>query len=69
MKSLNDFINEKTYYKLEIIDSHIDDMIVEMAVSLKDYRKRVDGLRFQIVENWCLCKWCLVFNPQCEILG
>ena len=29
----------------------------EMAVPLKIYRARVDGLRFQLVENWCLCKW------------
>lgn len=41
-------------------------MINEMAVPLKDYRARVDGLRFQLVENWCLCKWCQLFNPECE---
>ena len=37
-----------------------------MAVPLKTYRARVDGLRFQLVENWCLCKWCQLFNPECE---
>ena len=37
-----------------------------MAVTLKTYRARVDGLRFQLVENWCLCKWCQLFNPECE---
>ena len=31
-------------------------IINEMAVPLKTYRARVDGLRFQLVENWCLCK-------------
>lgn len=41
-------------------------MINEMAVPLKTYRARVDGLRFQLVENWCLCKWCQLFNPECE---
>ena len=41
-------------------------IINEMAVPLKSYRARVDGLRFQLVENWCLCKWCQLFNPECE---
>ena len=41
-------------------------MINEMAVPLKTYTARVDGLRFQLVENWCLCKWCQLFNPECE---
>lgn len=35
-----------------------------MAISLKDFRIKVDGLRFQLVENWCLCKWCQMFDPE-----
>ena len=56
----------------EVINETVNDvlnrigMINEMAVPLKDYRARVDGLRFQLVENWCLCKWCQLFNPECE---
>ena len=56
----------------EIINESVNDvlnrigMINEMAVPLKTYRARVDGLRFQLVENWCLCKWCQLFNPECE---
>ena len=56
----------------EIINETVNDvlnrigMINEMAVPLKTYRARVDGLRFQLVENWCLCKWCQLFNPECE---
>mgnify|MGYP003293788485 CR=1 FL=1 len=38
----------------------------EMAVPLKQYKNRVDGLRFQLVENWCLCKWCQLYNADCE---
>lgn len=41
-------------------------MVNEMAVRLKDYKQRVDGLRFRMVENWCLSKWCQLFNPECE---
>ena len=39
-----------TLNRLEILN--------EMAVPLKSYKARVDGLRFQMVENWCLCKFC-----------
>lgn len=42
------------------------EVLTEMAVPLKAYRARVDGLRFQLVENWCLCKWCQLFSPECN---
>ena len=37
-------------------------IITEMTVPLKDYKRRVDGLRFQLVENWCLCKYCQLYD-------
>lgn len=37
-----------------------------MAVPLKTYSAKVDDLKFQLVENWCLCKWYQLFNPECE---
>lgn len=37
-----------------------------MAVSLKAYKSRIDEFRFQLVENWCLCKYCQLFNQDCE---
>lgn len=36
----------------------------EMAVYLKDFCKRVDGLRFQLVENWCLCMYCSLYDKE-----
>lgn len=60
-KQFKELINETVNDVLKRIG-----MINEMAVPLKDYRARVDGLRFQLVENWCLCKWCQLFNPECE---
>ena len=36
----------------------------EMSASLKSYRDRIENLRFQLVENWCLCKYCQMFNSQ-----
>lgn len=38
------------------------DVITEMALPLKDFIKRVDGLRFQLIENWCLCEYCHLYD-------
>ena len=38
--------------------------IFEMATPLKKYINRVENLRIQIVENWCLCKYCQMFDPS-----
>jgi hypothetical protein len=66
-------LKEKTESQLkEIFKETVNDvlnrigMIDEMAVPLRTYRARVDGLRFQLVENWCLCMWCQIFNSECE---
>ena len=59
MKSLTTKINETVNMINEIA-------INEMAVPLKDYKQKVDGLRCCLVENWCLCKWCQLYNPECE---
>ena len=58
MKNLRDWCHESVQDTLERIG-----IITEMSVPLKIYKKRVDGLRFQLVENWCLCKWCQMFDP------
>lgn len=70
MKALKNKITENRLR--EIINESVEDVlnrigiINEMAVPLKTYKTRVDGLRFQLVENWCLCKWSELFNPECE---
>ena len=55
-------MNKLTENKIrEIVNETVRDainrigLITEMAVPLKDYKHRVDGLRLQLVENWCLC--------------
>lgn len=70
MKSLTKKITELHLKK--IINETVNDvlnrigMINEMAIPLKDYKNKVDGLRFQLVENWCLCKYCQLYNPESE---
>ena len=44
----------------EVINEKI--LISEMAIPLKDYRKKAEDLRFQLVENWCLCKYCQLYS-------
>lgn len=61
MKSLKEIIDESVENTINRIG-----LINEMSVPLKTYKARVDGLRFQLVENWCLCKWCQLFNEECE---
>lgn len=38
----------------------------KITVPLKVYQARVDELRFQLVENWCLCKYFQLFNSESE---
>lgn len=63
---LRDIMNETVDDVLNRIGMVNVSMINEMAIPLKDYKRRVEGLRLQLVENWCLCKWCQLFNPECE---
>ena len=35
-----------------------------MAISLEEYKIRVDKGRLRMVENWCLCKYCELFDSR-----
>ena len=36
----------------------------EMAEPLKKYVKRIESIRFQLAENWCLCKYCQLYSKD-----
>lgn len=36
----------------------------KITIPLKGYKTRVDRLRFELVENWCLCKYYQLFNSE-----
>ena len=40
-------------------------MLSEMAIPLKSFLAQADGLGWQIAINWCLCKWCQLYDSQC----
>ena len=44
--------------------SRKSNMLSEMAIPLKMFVRDIEGLKFQIVQNWCLCKWCQMFDPK-----
>lgn len=35
-----------------------------MAIILEEYQRRVDKARLHLVESWCLCKYCELYDPQ-----
>lgn len=39
-------------------------LLAEMAISLKEFIADVDGVKYELVRNWCLCKWCQMFDPE-----
>lgn len=45
------------------------EVVTEMAISLDDFLVRVEGIMFQLVQNWCLCKWCQMFNPENDLFS
>lgn len=59
-------INKPVHETIKELDS---EMVIEMALPLKEFRKRVDRLRFQLIENWCLCKYCSLFSPENDNFG
>lgn len=42
-------------------------LITEMAYSLKEYKIKADNLIPQIVENWCLIRYCTLTNDKEDI--
>ena len=42
----------------EVVRGATQQVLMEMAEPLKKYAKRIESIRFQLAENWCLCKYC-----------
>ena len=46
-----------------------NNIVTEMALPLKVFRERVEGLMFQLIENWCLCKYCQLYSTDNQNFG
>ena len=54
-------MNRLKEYLLEAIQQT---NIFEMAESRKDLKRDIDGHIYQIIENWCLVKYCTLYDPD-----
>ena len=45
-----------------ILEALSQTWIFEMAYSRQDYLRNISGLCYQIVENWCLIKYCNLYD-------
>lgn len=48
----------------EIVRNTTQQVLHEMAEPLKKYSKRIENIRFQLAENWCLCKYCQLYSKD-----
>lgn len=39
-------------------------LINEMAFKQKDYINHIASLRCQLIENWCLCAYCSLYDKE-----
>ena len=44
-------------------------MVVETASTIKDFIDDIESIRFQLAQNWCLCKWCQMFDPKNDLFN
>ena len=48
----------------EVVMNAAQRVLNEMAEPLKKYVKRIESIRFQLAENWCLCKYCQLYSKD-----
>ena len=58
---LRDYINEK------LMDLIENTKIFEMAISRSKYTDRLYNMVNQIIENWCLIRYCTLTNSNLDL--
>ena len=48
----------------EVVKVATMQVLNEMAIPLKKYIDRIESIRYQLAENWCLCKYCQLYSPN-----
>lgn len=54
----NKIVDEQVNY----IEQGVKPLVTEMSISIGKYQDKVDGIVNQLIENWCLCKYCHMFE-------
>ena len=57
---MNIMLNIKEY----ILEKLQNTLVFEMAYSRKELKNSFDGILDQIIENWCLVKYCSLYDEQ-----
>lgn len=60
-KQLHNIITRAISEALRIQKS---ELLTEMAVNRKDYKSRIEGISSQIIENWCLVRYCSLVGQE-----
>ena len=60
MMKLKDVFSES----FDEVFNRLKDKIANESISRDDYSSVADGVSQQLVENWCLCKYCQMFDSE-----
>jgi hypothetical protein len=58
LKELNAIVSECVSDSLSNLG-----ILTEMAITLKNFKRTIIGERQNLAENWCLCKYCQLYDP------
>lgn len=64
MKSYRRIDNEVKMKLMLEEHSKIKQLMNEMAMPLKAYVRKIEYYMYELVQNWCLCKWCQTFDQR-----
>lgn len=59
-----DIANESSESAIKRVLGREPELLLEMAMPLKVFIDRMDGLKMEMVAHWCLCEYCHLFDQE-----
>lgn len=59
-----DIANESSESAIKRVLGREPELLLEMAMPLKVFIDRMDGLSMSLVSHWCLCEYCHLFDRE-----
>lgn len=59
-----DIANESSVSAIKRVLGREPELMLEMAMPLKVFIDRMDGLSMPMVSHWCLCEYCRLFDKE-----
>lgn len=50
--------------KVSFVEHGVPLLLTKMSVSVRYFKDKIESLSDQLIENWCLCKYCQMFEPD-----